>query len=237
MPSTDRPITTTQVLSTSTEDYLKNIWLISEHTGASAGVSEIASRMLLGTSTVSEAVKKLAQQGLVAHSRYSGVDLTDAGRRIAVSMVRKHRLIETFLVQELGYQLEEVHDEAEALEHAVSDLFIARIEKVLNYPVADPHGDPIPNASGEVSHHKLTALSASDASATVEVMRVSDHSPEVLSYLRERQILPGTLLTVCDNSPSLGLVVVDVARRDGTSERLSLACSVAENIWAQPVLD
>ena len=131
-------------LSASTQDYLKAIWELEEWSDQPATTSMIAKALGVKQSTVSDTVRKLADQELVSHKRYGSVQLTEQGRAHALQMVRRHRLIETFLVQVLDYSWDEVHDEAEQLEHAVSDLLVERVAELLHHPTRDPHGDPIP---------------------------------------------------------------------------------------------
>ena len=214
-------------LSQSNEDYLKNIWLLEEKTGKTAGVRALAKRMRLSASTVSEAMKKLAEQGYVEHHRYSGITLTELGRKIAVQMARKHRLIETFLVAELDYSWEEVHDEAEALEHAVSEHFVAKIDEILGHPTADPHGDPIPNAAGEVSSSPLKLLSEVRNLEQVVIARVSDENPEVLSFLADANILPGVSCRIKAISEALGTITL--TPDSGTDAQITFL--VANHIW------
>ena len=131
-------------LSAVAQDYLKVIWTASEWSEDTVSTKMLSERIGVSASTVSEAIRKLADQGMVDHARYGAISLTERGRHAAVAMVRRHRLIETYLVRELGYGWDEVHDEAEILEHAVSDLMMSRIDAKLGFPQRDPHGDPIP---------------------------------------------------------------------------------------------
>ncbi len=183
-------------LSNSTQNYLKIIWGITEHGTEPASTSVIAARAGLRPSSVSDAVKRLAAAGLVEHQRYGTIELTEQGREYAVSMVRRHRLVETFLVKTLGYTWDQVHDEAEVLEHAVSDLMIERIDALLGHPTRDPHGDPIPSPTGEVESiapHTLLDCSPKDR---VLVERISDDDPQLLRFFAGHDIAPGTRLEV-----------------------------------------
>ena len=137
-------------LTTVAQDYLKVIWTAQEWSLEKVSTKMLAERIGVSASTASESIRKLADQGLVNHEKYGAVTLTEAGRRAALAMVRRHRLMETFLVRELGYSWDEVHDEAEVLEHAVSDRMLDRIDAKLGHPTRDPHGDPIPAADGQV---------------------------------------------------------------------------------------
>src|SRR6201996_7846308 len=142
----------------------------------------LAEKLGVSASTASESIRKLAEQGLVDHEKYGAVTLTESGRRAALAMVRRHRLLEAFLVTELGYSWDEVHDEAEVLEHAVSDQLVARIDAKLGFPQRDPHGDPIPGSDGQVPTPPARQLwSCADGEAGV-VARISDKDPEMLRY-------------------------------------------------------
>ena len=221
------------VLSTTHEDYLKNIWHICSSTKSLAGVNELASRMNLSPSTVSEAVKKLSAQNLVEHSRYSGIRLTAAGRAIALKMVRRHRLLETYLFTALGYSWEEVHAEAESLEHAVSDRFIAGIDALLNHPTHDPHGDPIPDADGEIKMEESVPLSQAPAETALSVARVSDRESDVLAYLRELRILPGTELRITAKSEVLGLITCFLPESPAPAQKIQITLPIAEAVWVR----
>lgn len=188
------------------QDYLKTIYDLAEWGRHSAEQSEggregatltqIAAAMDQRTSTASEAIKRLKGKGLIDHAPYGDIKLSDTGRELAVQMVRRHRLIETYLVQQLGYGISEVHEEAEVLEHAVSDLFIERIDAALGHPTRDPHGDPIPAADGSVDHAEVLSLASVPVSETVVVDRISDKDRDLVRYLENQGILPGTDIAV-----------------------------------------
>lgn len=182
-------------LTASTQNYLKCIWTLQEWTGEAVSVTALAERLGVRTSTASDGVKKLADEQLVEHETYGGVTLTDQGRAYAVAMVRRHRLIETYLVSELGYRWDEVHDEAEVLEHAVSDRLIAALDERLGHPVADPHGDPIPSPDG-VSHLPEAVTVAEATEGPAIVVRVSDDDPERLRRFADAGLIPGASVTV-----------------------------------------
>lgn len=149
-------------------------------------------------STVSGALGRLVDAGLVTHRPYGKVELTETGRRYAVTMVRRHRLLETFLVQVLGYGWDEVHEEADSLEHAVSDKMVDRIDDYLGHPTADPHGDAIPSPEGDLPPIPTTTRPLSEVSAgtTVKVQRVSDEDSQILRALSSYRIGPGCLVQV-----------------------------------------
>ncbi|MCL3860574.1 metal-dependent transcriptional regulator [Actinotalea sp. K2] len=166
------------------QDCLKAIWSAQEWTSAPVATSQVAERLGVGAPTVSETVQRLVGQGLVEHRRYGPVTLTPAGRVVALRMVRRHRLIETWLVEHLGYGWDEVHDEAEVLEHAVSDLFVERLDALLGRPVRDPHGDPVPSADGQVVLPDAVPLAGLAPGQRGTVARVSDADPAVLRECR-----------------------------------------------------
>ncbi|GAB3050613.1 metal-dependent transcriptional regulator [Sediminivirga luteola] len=219
-------------LSPSAQNYLKVIWSLSEWSDEPVTPTGIAARSGVRLSTVSDAVRKLAEQGLVEHSPYKAVALTPAGERHALAMVRRHRLIETFLVQVLGYTWDEVHDEAEQLEHAVSDLMVDRIDALLGRPTRDPHGDPIPSAAGVVEQPEATALATAAPGERVRVVRVADHDPAMLQYFHERGVVVDAVLLVAESAPFSEVTQVRV---DGRDEPIGLGRQAAQSVWVCPV--
>lgn len=187
-------------LSASTQNYLKVVWGLSEWTTAPVTPTLIAEKMGVRLSSASDAVRKLADQGLLDHARYGAVSLTDLGRDYALVMVRRHRLIESFLVSVLGYRWDEVHDEAESLEHAVSDFMIERIDALLESPSRDPHGDPIPSAAGVVTIPDAVQLSVAGAVGSVVVERISDADPSLLRYFQGHGIGLDARLSVSEGA-------------------------------------
>ena len=182
-------------LSTNVQDYLKVIWDLEEWDDGPVHPTDIAERTGMKQSTISGALSRMVNAGLVEHKPYGRVGLTSAGRRSAVTMVRRHRLLETFLVEVLGYSWDEVHEEADALEHAVSEKLVDRIDRYLGHPAQDPHGDAIPTESGSMPVVPLTkSLSHVEDGQTVRVWRVSDQDPALLRYLSKHKVRPGTLL-------------------------------------------
>ncbi len=176
-------------LSQATQDYLKCVWTLQEWAGGSVSMTALADRLGVRTSTASDGVKKLAEQGLVEHIAYGGITLTRAGSAHAIAMVRRHRLLESYLVSALGYGWDEVHDEAEVLEHAVSDRMLDAIDALLGHPTRDPHGDPIPSADGAA--HLPDAIPLTQAPPGIAiVVRVSDADPERLRRFALAGIVP-----------------------------------------------
>lgn len=193
-------------LSASTQNYLKAIWAAAEWSDSQVTATMLADRLGLKMSTVSEGIRKLQKQNLVHHTPYGAVKLTDSGRMHGLQMVRRHRLIETFLVETLGYSWHEVHEEAEHLEHAVSDLMIERIDELLGRPDRDPHGDPIPSADGTYTPSKAIQLTLVPAPARVVVERIADDDPELLQHFLACGINIGSVINLSEGQPYSGTV-------------------------------
>jgi len=189
------------------ENYLKAIWS-DEEWGRVATNGSLAERLGLAPSSVTESVRKLRDAGLIEHRPYGAVTLTAAGRAAAAGIVRKHRLIETFLVEYLGYSWDEVHEEAEVLEHAVSDAFAERLFDRLGRPKRDPHGDPIPGADGEVRGRADLALEEVPAGTRVRIARVSDAAPGLLAALDAAGLAIGDELVAGDRAFIPGIRVL-----------------------------
>lgn len=216
--------------SSSIEDYVKVIYAFTEWQSKPITSTALAQRLGVANSSVSEMVRKLKDQGLVDHQPYSAITLTADGIRLAVSMVRRHRLIETFLVEELGYRWDEVHEEAELLEHAVSDLFIERMAVKLGDPVRDPHGDPIPAADGSVRVPPAHRLSELDDGHTGRITRISDENPDLLRYLAAEEITLDATIEVLGHKPFGGPLTVRVGT-GGPPREFDFADEVASALW------
>lgn len=171
--------------SPAADDYLKTVYAHTEWQDAPITPSQLAAKLGIAPSSVTEMVKKLAASGLVSHVPYGAVRLTPAGEARALTMVRRHRLVETWLVQEFGYGWHEVHDEAEVLEHTISDRLLEGIDERLGRPRFDPHGDAIPDAAGEVVREPFVLLAQAPIGHEGRVLRVSDTDPELLRALEE----------------------------------------------------
>lgn len=193
------------------QNYLKVIWSLEEWSDAPITNSAIADAAGVRLSTVSDALRKLADNQLIDHAPYGAVTLTEEGRELAVLMTRRHRLIETFLVRMLEYQWDEVHDEADRLEHAVSDELVNRIDRVLGHPTRDPHGDPIPSADGLVHRPEAVLLSEAPAPCLVRVERISDAEPAMLQFFAARGIIVDAELEVLPGEPYSETTTVIVA--------------------------
>ncbi|CAN5262252.1 metal-dependent transcriptional regulator [soil metagenome] len=208
----------------SVEDYLKIIFMLHAE-GESATTSRIAGRLGVAPPSVSTMVRRLAAEDLLAPPDRRGAALTAHGERHAVRIIRRHRLLETYLVQALGLPWDEVHAEAEILEHVLSERLEDRIDEVLGHPTHDPHGDPIPPKSGPHSEQRGDSLAAAQPGDRVHVLRVSDRDSEALRYLGDLGIRPGVTLTVLERAPFGGPLWVDLG-----GQRLALGTQLLQLI-------
>ncbi|MGI8649391.1 MAG: metal-dependent transcriptional regulator [Rubrobacter sp.] len=206
----------TAPLSVSTGDYIKAIWRISGEGAAST--KDISVHLSVAPASVTNMLGRLQEMGFVKYERYHGASLTERGRQEALRLVRRHRLIETFLLKHLGYTWQEVHEEADRLEHAVSDEFTERLAELLGHPDQDPHGDPIPTSEGILEPDDSMQLSEVREGESVRVFKVSDGSNRVLDYLGERGLVPGRTLIVEERREIDGMVVV--SDEDGATHYL-----------------
>ena len=165
----------------STEDYIKGIYRL-QNGKRSVSTSLLAKHLKIGDGSVTDMLKRLSSKKFIHYEPYKGVRLTETGKQLALKMVRRHRLWEMFLIQHLGYEWDEVHDEAERLEHVTSDEMEDRIDNILGCPKVDPHGDPIPNKHGELVDIKSSSLSDAAQHASVKILRVSDDNAGVLQH-------------------------------------------------------
>lgn len=194
----------------SVENYLKTIYHLEQRHGGRVKTKSIAERLEISLPSVTSMLKSLGQEELVDYRRYKGVRLSERGRQLALKVIRKHRLVELFLVQTLEYSWDEVHAEAERLEHAVSDELAARIERYLAYPRFDPHGDPIPTAEGEVLESRAVPLEQVMPGSRVRVERVLEQDPAVLRYLEQVGMTPGQRAQVTQVLPFDGQMFVQL---------------------------
>lgn len=208
------------------QNYLKVIWSLQEWSDRPVSNSAIAEAAGVRLSTVSDALRKLSEQELIEHVRYGSVTLTEVGHEHAVSMIRRHRLIETFLVHMLEYEWDEVHEEADRLEHAVSDELMHRIDRALGYPTRDPHGDPIPSADGKVHRPDAIPLFAAPAPCRTRVERISDADNEMLQYFATRGIIVDAELSILPGEPYSETVTVQIGEAI-----VSLGPAAAASVW------
>ena len=227
------------------EDYLKIIWKAQEWPGSSVSTNAIAETLAVTPSSVSANLKKLARDGLIEYEPYGSIGLTPAGHEIAVMVVRRHRVLETYLAERLGLGWDEVHAEADSFEHAVSDFVLDRMDQVLGHPARDPHGDPIPRADGSVNRsverNSAARLSEIDPGAHGRVIRISDHEPAILQYLEARQVNIGTHIHLDARNTAAGSVSVSRSGAAGEhADRVEIAIGAADAVWVsidpQPVV-
>ena len=190
-------------LSRSVEDYLKAIYHLSSQ-GGFASTSDIAGMLEVAPPSVSGMVKRLSETGLIEHVPYRGVQLSPQGRRAALRMIRRHRILELYLTQQLDYDWDSVHAEAERLEHAVSDELIERMAGSLGQPRYDPHGDPIPTAAGEIEEADLVTIADAAVGSKLELRQVGTQDSARLRYFATQGLTPGVLLAVTDRQPFNG---------------------------------
>ena len=195
------------------EDYLKAIYQLDQEEPQAGSVTgqRIAERLGVASPSVTNMIKRLSELGLVRHERYRGVELSDAGERIALEMVRHHRLLERYLVEALGYGWDEVHDEAERLEHHISEALEARMAAALGDPTVDPHGDPIPHLDGSVAGDDTRPLVDLAPGDVAVVHRVSDQEPERLRYLEQLGLRPGAKVRLLEALPFDGPLRLEIA--------------------------
>lgn len=209
--------------SVAVEDYLKTIYSLS-HDEAAAGTSSIAEQLNVAAGSVTGMLKRLSERGLVEHIPYYGARLTAEGEDEAIRLIRRHRVLELFLVKVLGYTWDCVHEEAERLEHAVTDELIDRMATVLGEPESDPHGAPIPGVGEQFVDRTYPGLDELEVGRPAVLRRVPDEDPEALRYLAELQLVPGARLEVLERAPFNGPVRLDV---DGVEQLIGAELSRA----------
>ncbi|MDQ3669936.1 MAG: metal-dependent transcriptional regulator [Actinomycetota bacterium] len=196
-------------LSEAIQDYLKEIYKLQANSER-ATTSAIAKRLAVAPSSATSMLKKLAALGLAEHAPYRGVELTEAGRQIALEVIRHHRLLEQYLAETLGLGIDAVHAEADRLEHVLSEELEARIDQALGYPTHDPHGDPIPDAKLKVERSRLRSLDALAPGEEATVRRVPDGDAALLRYLTELALVPGRRVTMGRSEPFGGPLTISV---------------------------
>jgi DtxR family Mn-dependent transcriptional regulator len=196
------------------QDYAKAIYSLSRRGSETVATSALADRLHVSPASASAMAKRLAELGLVSHEPYHGVRLTESGEKLALEVIRHHRLIELYLSEALGMPWDRVHDEAEVLEHAISEELSELIAAKLGDPTHDPHGDPIPTRDGRIEEATTRSLAESEPGDRVVLARVSDSDPEMLRYLGDRGIEPGTRLEVVGREPFGGPLNVRVGERE-----------------------
>jgi DtxR family Mn-dependent transcriptional regulator len=219
------------VASSTVENYLKQIYLMEQSAGeALISMGEIAAAMSVVPGTATSMIKTLADSGLVEYAPRGGVRLTTGGRKLALHVLRRHRLVELFLVQVLGLDWSEVHAEAEELEHTISDKVLDRIDAFLGHPSVDPHGDPIPSAKGHVTEASTTSLADCATATSLRVARVLDQDPAFLQFASRSGLRPGATVTVQSREAMAGAVSV---KPEG-AKAVTLGTAAAEKILVEP---
>jgi DtxR family Mn-dependent transcriptional regulator len=213
--------------SSSVGDYIKAIWELGGV--GSASTKDVADRLLVSPASVSNMFVRLQEMGLVEYERYQGASLTERGQVEALRLIRRHRLIETFLLEHLGYDWQEVHDEAERLEHAVSDGFTERLAQLLGHPDRDPHGDPIPSAEGTLESDDSFVLSQAKAGQRLRISKVRDEDAAMLDYFGDRNLVPGRWLRIREVRALDGVVIVE----DEEGEVYALGEALARAIFVR----
>lgn len=212
------------VLSQAVEDYLKTIYTL-EAEGDKATTTNIAESLDVSSASATNMVKRLSKMGLVDYESYKGASLTNSGRKIALEIIRHHRLLELYLLEVMGYSWDEVHEEAEKLEHHISERFEEKIANLLDDPTHDPHGDPIPTKEGLMPEMDTEPLVEADIDQEYIVSRVKDQDPELLRYLEKIGLLPGIKIKVEEKAPFEGPVTLLVENNEQVIGR-----EVAKNI-------
>jgi DtxR family Mn-dependent transcriptional regulator len=214
-------------LSQAVEDYLKTIYKLEQNDSAST--KNIADSLNVSAASVTNMIKRLAKMGFLEYTSYRGVNLTDAGKDIALEIIRHHRLLELYLNKVMGYSWDEVHDEAEQLEHHISEQFEDRIAELLNDPTHDPHGDPIPRKNGQMPKHAVEKLIEADSDTELVVGRVRNQDPELLRYLEEVGLIPGVKIIIKEKAPFNGPITLQVEDKEQV-----LGYEVASAIYVTP---
>jgi DtxR family transcriptional regulator, Mn-dependent transcriptional regulator len=210
-------LTEPRSLSRSVEDYLKAVFNLTER-GDAASTSAIAETLDVQPASVTGMIKRLAESGLLEHLPYRGVRLTEQGSREALRVIRRHRILETYLAERLGYSWDDVHDEAERLEHAASDELIDRMALSLQDPSHDPHGAPIPTSAGEIETTDFATLADVQSGDEVDIRAVQDEDAERLRYMEARGLKPGVRLCVEERAPYGGPLTIRVGGPGGRTE-------------------
>ncbi|MEE3849530.1 metal-dependent transcriptional regulator [Gordonia sp. LSe1-13] len=215
-------------LSTSSCDYLTAIWKAGEWAAAKVTTSTVADQLGVAPSTASAGLRRLAERGLVIHERYGSVQLTALGTTVALAVIRRQRLFETFLVRELGYGWHEVHDDAVALAHAASDRAVDHIDARLGHPTRDPHGDPIPDAHGVLPPLELTRLAECSVGDVGVIARIDDSDPDMLEYFDQVDLNLDAVVTVGVMRPFAG--TMSISTLEGSTD-IVLGDVAARSIW------
>ena len=215
-------------MTTSEENYLKVIYHLSNLSPKGVNTNAIAAMLDTKASSVTDMLKKLSEKDLLHYQKYQGVSLTDKGKLNAKIIVRKHRLWEVFLVEKLGFAWDEVHEVAEDLEHIKSEKLINQLDQFLNFPSFDPHGDPIPNAKGEIKKIEKQLVSEIEVGKTITCVGVKDTSVDFLQYLNKQNISLGTKMKVLEKEPFDGTLKIEINK-----SVLVISDKIATNLYVK----
>ena len=207
------------------EDYLKAIYLLQKKGVEKISTSAIAQQMNVSAPSVTAMIRKLTSMGLLDHTSYQGVELTEGGEKIAKEIIRHHRLLELYLVEVMGFTWDKVHDEADNLEHVISEEFEEKMSEVLGNPTTDPHGHAIPTKDGNLKEVPYEPLAEIDSGSDVRVRRVNDDNPEMLRYLADLGLVPGAPVSVVTKEPFGGPLRLKVAQTEHYIGR-EVACNI-----------
>ena len=215
-------------MTTSEENYLKVIYHLSNLSPKGVNTNAIAAMLDTKASSVTDMLKKLSEKDWINYQKYQGVSLTDKGKLNAKIIVRKHRLWEVFLVEKLGFAWDEVHEVAEELEHIQSEKLINQLDQFLNFPSFDPHGDPIPNAKGEIIKIEKQLVSEIEVGRTITCVGVKDTSVDFLQYLNKQNISLGTKMKVLEKEPFDGTLKIEI-----NNSVLVFSDKIANNLYVK----
>jgi len=218
------------VLSPSVEDYIKAIYKTRSDTG-NASTQDLAIRLGVSAPAVSKMMRRLAELRLISHAPYQSVELTPTGEKMALEIIRHHRLLELYLVQAMGFTWDNVHDEAERLEHHISEEFEDRIDELLDHPVACPHGDPIPTRAGAIARTSNRSLALQQHPERLVVQRVSDEDADLLRHLKSLGVMPGTAIEFVRQEPFEGPLVLRIG-----GKLVRITPQAAREVFVDPAL-
>ena len=203
--------------SSTVEQYVKCIFLVAQyHADKFVPMSAIAKEMSVAPSTATAMMKNLEKEGLIHYTQRKGVTLTAAGEELALCVLRRHRLIETFLAKVLNYNWDEVHEDAERLEHAVSDIFVDKISAYMNYPTQDPHGSPIPSKNGKLDAEEYISLERGDVGETYTIKKIYTRDDAVVSELAKNSLYIGTVISILEKNTQLDSVTLELLNKKHT---------------------
>ena len=218
------------MLSQTEENYLKAIYSLGLSNSKSVTTTLIAKKLATKPSSVTDMIKKLAEKKLINYEKYKGVSLTVTGKKIAINIVRKHRLWEVFLVNKLNFNWDEVHEIAEQLEHIHSNLLVTRLEEFLEFPKHDPHGDPIPDEHGNIALHKKVRLSSIEENKSCVVIGVKDSSSAFLKYLDSAHIKLGSSLKVVSKEEFDNSLLIE-----NNTKLRTISHQIAKNLFVKKI--